>query len=68
MEPATLNVSDVKERMEQGEAIVFVDARNAKAWENSDVKLPGAVRIPADEAEQRLAQLPRDRMIIPYCT
>ncbi len=59
---------EVKERMDRGEKFTFVDARNAKAWDESNVKLPGALRIPADEVEKHVGDLPNDRTIITYCT
>ena len=68
MEPTRISVSDVKGRMERGESFVFLDARNPKAWGSSDVKLPGALRVPVDEVDQHLVQLPRDRTLVPYCT
>jgi rhodanese-related sulfurtransferase len=54
--------------MERGEQLAFVDTRNPQAWGESDVKLPGAVRVPANELEQHLDEIPRDRAVITYCT
>jgi len=68
MEATRVTVDEVKERMDRGEAFTFVDTRNPKAWAEADTKLPGAIRIPADEAEQQLDQIPRDRTVITYCT
>ena len=68
MEATRVTVDEVKERMDRGEAFTFVDTRNPKAWAEADTKLPGAIRIPADEAEQLLDQIPRDRTVITYCT
>ena len=31
-------------------------------------KLPGAVRVPADEVDKHLSEIPRDRAVITYCT
>jgi rhodanese-related sulfurtransferase len=59
---------EVKQRMDRGEKFTFVDSRNPKAWEESDVKLPGAIRLTPDDAEKRADDLPRDRTIITYCT
>lgn len=59
---------EVKERMDRGERFTFVDSRNDEAWSESDVRLPGAIRIPADEAGKRVGDLPKDRTIITYCT
>jgi rhodanese-related sulfurtransferase len=54
--------------MERGEPFTFIDSRNPQAWGESDVKLPGAIRVPADEVEQYLSKIPKDRVIIVYCT
>ena len=68
MEATRVTADEVKERMDRGEAFTFVDTRNPKAWAEADTKLPGAIRIPADEAEKHLDQIPRDRTVITYCT
>lgn len=68
MESTRVTVDEVKERMERGEQFVFLDTRNPQAWGESDTKLPGAIRVPADEVEQHLDEIPRDRVVITYCT
>ncbi len=68
MEATRVTVNEVKERMDRGEQFAFVDTRNPQAWGESDVKLPGALRVPADELEQHLSEIPRDRAVITYCT
>lgn len=68
MEATRVTVDEVKERMERGEQFAFVDTRNPVAWGESDVKLPGAIRVPADEWEQHLDGIPHDRAVITYCT
>jgi rhodanese-related sulfurtransferase len=67
-EPLRVTAEEVIERMKRGEDVYFVDTRNPQAWAEADTKLPGAVRVPADAVEQHLADMPRDRMIIAYCT
>ena len=59
---------EVKKRMDEGEPILFIDTRKSPDWNESDVKLPGALRIHYSELEQNLDELPHDRLIIPYCT
>ena len=71
--PAAIEVTritpeEVKTRMDRGEPFAFLDDRNPTAWSGSSVKLPGAIRVPADEAEKHLAEIPRDRAIVAYCT
>lgn len=68
MEPTRVTVDEVKERMSRGEQFIFLDARNPKAWGEAETKLPSAIRVPADEAEQHLDEIPRDHTVITYCT
>ena len=63
-----VTADEVKARMDRGEKFSFIDARNPEAWADSDVKLPGALRMRPEDAEKRVGDLPRDRTIITYCT
>ena len=56
------------ELMQRGERITFVDSRNDKAWAEANTKLPGAIRVPAAEVEKHFADIPRDRLVVTYCT
>ncbi len=67
-QPTRVTVDEVMERMNRGEELQFLDTRNPKAWSEADTKLPGAIRVPADEVEQHLTELKHDRTIITYCT
>jgi rhodanese-related sulfurtransferase len=68
VEATRVTVDEVKERMGRGEQFAFVDTRNPQAWGEAETKLPGAIRVPADELEQHLDEIPRDRVVITYCT
>lgn len=68
MEATRITTDEVKERMDRGEQFAFVDTRNPTAWAESDRKLPNAIRIPADELDQHLNEIPKDRAVITYCT
>ena len=63
-----ITIDEAKKMMDKGESILFIDTRNSHDWGESDVKLPGALRIHFSELEQHLDELPRDRQIVPYCT
>ena len=67
MEATRVTVDEVKERLARGEEFTFVDTRNPKAWAEADQKLPGAIRVPSDEVNQHLDEIPRDRSVITYC-
>ena len=68
MEATRVTVDEVKQRMDRGEVFTFIDTRNPTAWGEAKTKLPGAIRVPANEVEQHLNEIPRDRSVITYCT
>lgn len=68
IEATRITVDEVKERMDRGEQFTFVDSRNPKAWAEAESKLPNAIRVPAEELEQHLDEIPKDRTAIIYCT
>jgi rhodanese-related sulfurtransferase len=68
MEATRVTVEELKTRMDRGEQFTFIDTRNPKAWSEADTKLPGAIRVLADEVEQHLEEIPKDRTVITYCT
>ena len=69
MDPASLiMVAEIDEILGRGERVIFVDARNVVAWATSRVKLPGAIRVPVDEVDRRIGEIPRDGRVVPYCT
>ena len=67
-EETRVTVDEVKERMDRGEPFTFIDARNPEAWGEAESKLPGAIRIPVDDLDQHLTEIPHDRAVIVYCT
>ena len=68
MEATKVSAHEVKARMDRGDPLVFIDTRNAKAWDESTMKIPGAIRVPADDVERHLPEIPRDRPVVTYCT
>lgn len=68
MELDRISVAEVKEKLDKGEPILFIDTRNPHDWGESDVKIPGALRIHFSVLKQHLDELPRDRLIVTYCT
>ena len=63
-----VTVDGLKRLIERGENVFFVDTRNPKAWAEAETKLPQAIRVPADAVEGHFADIPRDRLVVAYCT
>jgi rhodanese-related sulfurtransferase len=67
MESLRINVEDAKAKWDAGD-VAFVDVRNPDAWRMSNVKLPGALRILGSELDDHIAEIPREKTVIAYCT
>lgn len=63
-----VTVDDVRNRLDAGQDIVIVDSRSAHAWNESNVKAGGAIRIPPDDAEKHIADVKRGAFVVTYCT
>jgi rhodanese-related sulfurtransferase len=68
MEPSRISPADAKSEIDDGEPIFFLDVRNPQAWAGASQKLPGAVHLAVDEVELQSHKLPRDKLIVTYCT
>lgn len=63
--PYTLvHPDELRRRLEREEPFAVVDARSDQNRRESGRTLPGAVRIPPRELEQRLRDLPRGRTLL----
>ena len=67
-QPDRVTPEQVKAWMDEGVEITFVDSRNATAWRAAVTKIPGAVRVPANQVDSHLSEIPRDSRIVAYCT
>ena len=63
-----ITIGEVKKMIDRGEPVLLIDTRNPHDWGESDVRLPGALRIHYSELKPHLEELPRDRTIVTYCT
>ena len=68
MDPLTITVDEVARRMDARESVFFVDARSAHAWDKAETIIPHALRVPPDDVVSRAADIPRDALIVAYCT
>ena len=55
---------DLKDRLDNGEAILVVDARTSYEFETGHIA--GAISVPSLEVESRLDEFPRDQDIVFY--
>ncbi|HSP34309.1 MAG TPA: VTT domain-containing protein [Thermoanaerobaculia bacterium] len=65
---ARVTPEEVMKMLEGNEPPLIVDVRSAAAQKRDPRHLPRALVIPTDTLPERLANIPRDREIILYCT
>jgi len=65
---ARITVDELRNLMQDGQQPVVLDVRTSGARARDPRRLPGAEVLEASEIDHRLAELPRDREIILYCT
>jgi rhodanese-related sulfurtransferase len=65
---ARITPDDLKRRMDAHQPIAILDTRAEDAWNESDVQIPGAMRVPPDAVARHLPEIPRDRLAVTYCT
>jgi rhodanese-related sulfurtransferase len=63
-----ISVDEVKERLDRGEPVIFIDARSQESWEQSDVQIPGSTRVPPDRADEFVGAIAPEAAIVTYCT
>lgn len=60
-----LSAERVKQLMDAGEKLVFIDMRSAKEYQEK--RLPGARSIPLAEVANRFSEIPKSGRVILYC-
>ena len=61
-----LTVNELKERIDRGESLFLIDASSQARWENSSVKLPGALHILPGTMKEHLGEIPHDKTVVVY--
>jgi hypothetical protein len=63
-----ITIHQLKRMMDANEEVVIIDNRAASAWVGSTVKIKGALHITVDELEKKMKELPKNKLIVTYCT
>jgi membrane protein DedA with SNARE-associated domain len=65
---ARITPEELKRRLDAGEEVVVVDLRGSLDFEIEPRRLPGALRLSAEDLHEGRLDLPRDREVVLYCT
>ena len=60
-----ITVAELKQKLDAGQAVVY-DTRAKTAYDQEHIK--GALSMPSGEVAQRIGELPKDKLIVFYCT
>ena len=67
--PPRITVEDVRNMLDAGETVLFIDTRTHQQWQNAAHKIPGAVRLVTTSDMLDLTRdYPADTIIVTYCT
>ncbi len=61
-----ITADEVKAHLKSGEQPFFVNLRHHQDWDLAVMKARGALRIPDNEVETHLEEIPRERMVVVY--
>lgn len=61
-----LEAYELRRMLELGDPVTVLDVRSVDAYQGSDAEVHGALRIPPQELERHLRDLPRGRQIVTY--
>ena len=65
---ARITPEELKQLIDHGDGVFIVDLRHAIDHEAEPRTIPGALRLPAEEFEQRGDEIPKDRELVLFCT
>jgi 3-mercaptopyruvate sulfurtransferase SseA len=60
-----VTISELRDMLEQGKAVV-VDVRGSDTYQQEHIK--GALDIPESQLTARMGELPKDKLIVFYCS
>jgi NADPH-dependent 2,4-dienoyl-CoA reductase/sulfur reductase-like enzyme/rhodanese-related sulfurtransferase len=61
----SMSPCEVYQRLQQGEELFLLDVRSP--GEYAEVRIPGATLIPLGALRNRLAEIPREGIVVPFC-
>ena len=65
--PDRITIQKLKQKMDAKEDIVILDVRSKESYSGSPVKIKGAIRMLPDEVQERMNDLPKNKLIVAYC-
>ncbi|HKJ04979.1 MAG TPA: hypothetical protein VJ974_05225 [Geopsychrobacteraceae bacterium] len=67
-DPKRILASEVMERLNMGEDILFLDTRTSYDWSSARTKIKDAIRVNNEVLARIAKETPKDKLIVTYCT
>ena len=67
-DPKRILPSEVMERLNAGEDILFLDTRTSYDWSSAGTKIQNAIRVDNEILARIAKETPKDKLIVTYCT
>lgn len=62
-----ISVAELKAKFDKKESVVILDVRGGD-YASSTTKIKGAIRVAPGEVEKHLKDIPKDKMVVTYCS
>jgi hypothetical protein len=67
--PKRISLTAAHQALLGDDPVTFIDTRTNGQWMRATTMLPGALRVyTQDDLQRVMNELPKDQLIIPYCT
>lgn len=61
----SMSPCEAYQRIQQGDDLLLLDVRSPA--EHDEIRIPGATLVPLGALRTRLAEIPKDRVVVPFC-
>ena len=61
-----LEAYELRRMLELGDPVTVLDVRSVEDYQGSDAEVHGAIRVPPEELDEHLRDLPRGRQVVTY--
>jgi rhodanese-related sulfurtransferase len=62
-----ISIDDLKAKLAGGAEVLILDVRSASDWKASATRIKGAIRVPLEEVEKKMAGWKKTQEVIAYC-
>jgi membrane protein DedA with SNARE-associated domain/rhodanese-related sulfurtransferase len=65
---ARISPQELKQKLDRHEPVTVIDLRHSLDFLPEPYTIPGAIRIPMEDLDKRIREIPREQEVVLYCT